>query len=186
MPATRRSKPSPSKRDRRETAYPFPILSATTHDLRARLIRVNVLNCPRFPVGGGTIWTVDEEPASPLQSGTLIILYNDNGDSGIGRISAVTDLRQHWVTFTLAGASPPAYVRTPVVWAKLADLAAHTHSVYFNELPPYPGPPEKVRRRLCKEGHHNEPPMERTIPGEDGSIEARITKITRGSRRGLD
>ena len=168
------------------STYPLPNLNATTYDLTAKLVRIKVLNRPRLHTGEGTTWTVDEEPTSPLHIGKLVILYNDHGESGIGRISSVTDLRQHWVTFTLGGAEHPAHLRIPVVWSRLDDLAAYTFSTYFHSLPPYPEPPVAARRKVHESANREQSPTRWEALHRLGDVGDRITKITRGSRRGQD
>ena len=166
--------------------FPLPILNATTNDPKARLVRIKVLDRPRMSKNEGTTWTTEEEPVAGLRIGMLVILHTSINESGIGRISAVSDLRQHWVTFTLAGAKNPTHLRTPVIWTILEDLAAFAHSTYFQSLPALPGPPQRTGRGAT--GHttavaHTTADARITWDGEEDT-RTRITRITRGSRHG--
>lgn len=187
MPAIRRQYKPQHRTQHNTTTYPLPNLHTTTNDIHVRLIRVKVLNRPRLQTREGTTWTVDEEPASPIHVGGLVILYNDNGESGIGRVSSATDLRQHWVTFTLAGAENPTYLRSPTVWARLDDLVAYTYTTLFHTLLPYPEPPAAARRATAHNApDQRPPPVPRNNPGDHGDRGDRILRITRGSRKGQD
>ena len=168
------------------TTYPLPNLNATTHAPHAKLLRIKVLTRPRLHRGKGLTWTVDEEPASRIQVGTLVILYTETEESGIGRVSSVTDLRQHWVTFTLAGAENPTHLRVPAVWSKLEDLAAYTFTNYFHALPPYPEAPAAARSRAYTSADRVPPVTPRALPEQPEGAEVRIFCITMGSRHGRD
>ena len=149
------------------------------------MLRVQVLDHPRVDKRGGQTWTIDEEPTSALSLDDLIIFYTPTHESGIGRISAITDLRQHWVTFTIAGASPPTKLRIPVAWANLDDLAAFTYKNLFHSLPALPGPHRALRN--IPGTNRNTPKQTETTenPEEDGLM-MRVAKITFGSRNGRD
>ena len=186
MPAIRCPYPLSTRAQYTTMTYPLPNLNATTHDLHAILLRIKVLNRPWLHQGKGLTWTVDEEPASRIQVGTLVILYTEAEESGIGRVSSVTDLRQHWVTFTLAGAEDPTHLRVPVVWAKLEDLAAYTFTNYFHALPPYPEAPAAARSRAYASADRVQPVTPRAMPEQPEGAEVRILRITMGSRHGRD
>ena len=187
MPAIRRQSKLQHRAQHNTTTYPLPNFHTTTNDIHVKLIRVKVLNRPRLQPREGTTWTVDEEPASPVHVGGLVILYNDHGESGIGRISSAVDLHQHWVTFTIAGAENPTYLRSPTTWARLDDLVAYTYTTLFHTLLPYPEPPAAARRGISNRApDQRQPPVPRDVPGDHGNNGVRIMRITRGSRRGQD
>ena len=166
---------------------PLPPLHASTTSGDVKLGRVKVLDCPKVNGKGEQTWTVDEEPVSNLQCGTLVILFNNAHESGIGRLSAIVDLRRHWITFTIAGAPFPVFLRVPAPWTRLEGLAAFSYSAHFNSLPFIPGPPASLRRYSQRRAVRTVPQI--TPPGASETpdeVMSRIMRITRGSRRGLD
>ena len=186
MPVIRQpTKPPHHKKSKEPTFSPLPLLNAYTNDRNARLTRVRVLDRPRMSGREGMTWTVDEEPVSKLKTGSLVILCTSTNESGIGRLSTITDLRQHWVTFALAGAKSPTCIRIPTAWATLDDLAAYTFATYFHSLQPYPEPPKSVRHGPVGPSKPGSEPPTTELP-EDRDVQRRITRITKGSRHGLD
>ncbi|KAI0726796.1 hypothetical protein C8Q72DRAFT_493684 [Fomitopsis betulina] len=164
---------------------PLPIFSRAAEDTHTEPITVRVLKRPRFGRERGTTWTVDEEPSSRLRRGALITMATPTQQSGTGKLSTVTDLRRHWVTFTISGATQPSHIRVPVAWASLDQLEGYTHARRYFDLPALPEPHESFRHLP---GYNDETVNPYVADGKWGvneaELEARVTKITKGSRRG--
>ena len=187
MPPIRHSTTNRPQKITLPLPHPLPPFQATTLDRTPKLGRIKVLDHPRVNGKGQQTWTVDEEPVSTLQCNSLVILYNSSYESGIGRLSAIVDLRRHWVTFTVAGAQYPAFLRVPAPWTTLEGLAAFSYSAHFNSLPFLPGPPASIQRHSRNRAARTVPLiMPPTASEKPEEVMSRITKITHGSRRGLD
>lgn len=143
------------------------------------VVEARVLPRPRF--GKGTTWTVDEKPDKPVRRGAYVTFRTPTErTAGLGRISAVTDLRRHWVTFAITGATLPCNIRLPISWAKLDDLERYTHRKYYFDLPPDPRPHESLRDDPRLEAADIYP-YDVGNPGEEGDaneMEERVAKIT--------
>lgn len=145
------------------------------------VVEARVLPCPRFGNRKGTTWTVDEKPDRPVRRGGYVTLRTPTEQTaGVGRISAVTDLRRHWVTFAITGATLPCNIRLPISWAVLDDLERYTHRKYYFDLPPDPRPHESLRDDPRFEAEDIYPYADGQ-PREDGDaseMEQRVARIT--------
>ncbi|KZT65941.1 hypothetical protein DAEQUDRAFT_490610 [Daedalea quercina L-15889] len=175
-----------SRRERQATLaseihIPLPLFHPSP-DARD-IIQATVLARPRYGRGRGLTWTVNEAPEEPLQKGRYVILRTETEATGIGRISVVTDLRRHWVTFAIAGATLPCNIRVPIPWAVLDNLESYTHRTYYFNLPPDPRPHEALRHdpKFDKEDHVNPYYTEDTedeAGAECEEMEERVARIT--------
>ena len=90
----------------------------------------------------GTHWIVAAEPRRHVGEGDLINLTaNLDRRTGTGKISHVTGIEKHWVTFSLAGAIPKAGIQIPIPWARLPRSAAEAHArayLTLENIPPLP------------------------------------------------
>ncbi|KAH9832065.1 uncharacterized protein C8Q71DRAFT_861353 [Rhodofomes roseus] len=87
-------------------------------------------------------WVVDRQPERPLARGHVLTLRSLDHVIGSGRISTITCLARHWVTFRLAGAREGTQIRVPVPWAGLSGYKIHIHATQFHMLSPTPEPHE--------------------------------------------
>lgn len=123
----------------RTLPYPIP-----PRDRNTTLVRV--LPRPRRSRGGNITWTTDVQPESRLKKDIAVTLIAENAEVAHGRLSIITDLRRHWVTFKLTGApTDRVYVRTPVTWSQLDGLERYTHMTRYTELNPNPEPHPSYR-----------------------------------------
>ncbi|KAH9839783.1 uncharacterized protein C8Q71DRAFT_855094 [Rhodofomes roseus] len=129
-----------SKRIAAKKRQPYPLPSLPLPPALETAVSVTVLPLPTVGNGRGLTWTVDDRPAEQLQKGKRITMRTDTQTSGIGRLSAISDLRRHWVTFTVAGATQPFNLRVPIPWASLEDLESYTHQHHYFDLPNLPPP----------------------------------------------
>ena len=145
------------------------------------VVEAKVLPRPRFGNRKGTTWTVDEKPDRPVRRGGYVTLRTSSErTAGVGRISAVTDLRRHWVTFAITGATLPCNIRLPIPWVTLDGLERYTHRKYYFNLPPDPRPHESLRDDPRLE-NGDIYPYDDGQPGEDAdasAMEERVARIT--------
>ena len=160
---------------------PLPDFRSLARADVADVVEARVLPRPRFGNRKGTTWTVDEKPDRPVRRGGYVTLRTPTErTAGVGRISAVTDLRRHWVTFAITGATLPCNIRIPISWAALDGLERYTHRKYYFNLPPEPRPHESLRNDSRLEAG-NMYPYDDGRPGEDADVsemEERVARIT--------
>ncbi|TFY52422.1 hypothetical protein EVJ58_g10030 [Rhodofomes roseus] len=169
-----------SQRRRTETdrnpLFPLPTLSIA--DTGEPVIATSVL--PHAEIGNsrGLTWTVNERPAAQLQKGRLITMSTGGEVTGIGRLSAVMDLRRHWVTFAVTGANLPCDIRVPIPWAILEGLESFTHQHHYFSLNNTPPPHASFRDiPAFHDIHYN--PYEFDLEEKDiASYTRRIATIT--------
>ncbi|KAH9838425.1 uncharacterized protein C8Q71DRAFT_722610 [Rhodofomes roseus] len=170
---------TPKKR-RTDTDRPplFPLPSLSIEDTGEPVISIHVQ--PHAEIGNsrGLTWTMNERPAEQLQKGRLITMSAGGEVTGIGRLSAVMDLRRHWVTFAVSGANLPCDIRVPIPWAILEGLESFTHQYHYFGLNNNP-PPHTSFRDIPAFHDTNYNPYEFDIEDEDiASYTRRIADIT--------
>ncbi|TFY55162.1 hypothetical protein EVJ58_g8418, partial [Rhodofomes roseus] len=72
-------------------------------------------------------------------------MSTDSENTGTGRLSATSDLRRHWITFTIIGATLPCNLRVPIPWAHLEELESFTHQRNYFALNKSPPPHESFK-----------------------------------------
>ena len=112
----------------------------TTPNNGEAVIAVTVKELPLKGEGGAKTWVVDEAPSRRLGNGQLVSLKNSQGETGPGLLSAITDLRQHWITWSVSGGPEKVRVQIPIPWADMTGVGAMAHAKLFNTLPPHPAP----------------------------------------------
>lgn len=140
------AKPGGTRRAHRRTRFPVPtppppptpILSHPTNG--EAVVPVKVLATPEKGKKRVWVWVVDEAPRRRLGYGQLIDIQSANGSSGPGLLSTITDLRQHWVTWTVSGGPEPCYIRVPVPWTSMNGVEAIAHARLYPTLPSDPPP----------------------------------------------
>ncbi|KAH9843019.1 uncharacterized protein C8Q71DRAFT_720401 [Rhodofomes roseus] len=159
---------------------PFPLPSFSLPPTNDTSITVRVLPLPIVGkgLGPGLTWTIDERPAEQLEKGRRVIFSTDAQTSGLGNLSAISDLRRHWVTFIVTGADKPCSLRVPIPWASLGDLEGYTHQHHYFNLPNLPPPHPSFAERPAFQ-NEKENPYEFDIEEDDiPSLAKRITNIT--------
>lgn len=117
---------------------PLPLLSTPSHGETVIVVRVQQEQCcedRRSPA-----WVVDEKPARKLGRGQLVLLTNNSGRTGPGLLTAITDLRQHWVTWSVSGGPHRVWIRIPIPWTSMTGVEAVAHAKHFCTLPSSPAP----------------------------------------------
>ena len=135
--------PNPQKKQKKNPTHPsqphrLPTLTMPSNG--EPVIAVTVKDLPLKGEGGTKIWAVDEAPSRRLGSGQLISLKNSQGETGPGLLSAITDLRQHWVTWSISGGPEKARVQIPIPWSDMTGVGAVAHAKMFKALPAQPAP----------------------------------------------
>ncbi|EPS96548.1 hypothetical protein FOMPIDRAFT_94552 [Fomitopsis schrenkii] len=102
---------------------------------------LQVLEVPWLRGRAGTQWIVDGCPQRQVGEGDLVQLTSQDRWTGVGRLSNVTCLEKHWVTFRISGTIPNEGVRIPIPWARLTPQIASAHARLFlslENIPPHP------------------------------------------------
>ncbi|KAH9832458.1 uncharacterized protein C8Q71DRAFT_860855 [Rhodofomes roseus] len=170
-----------TKRTSRKEHHPYiplPKFSELDNLPASTITQVKIAPKPIFGGGRGLTWVADERPASQLKKGSLISLSTASETSGIGKLSAISDLRRHWVTFTVTGADLPCNLRVPIPWSSLDDLESFTHQRNYFDLNNSP-PPHTSFHHIPAFNNEEENPYEFEITdNEIDSLEDRIAQIT--------
>ncbi|KAH9838218.1 uncharacterized protein C8Q71DRAFT_854343 [Rhodofomes roseus] len=118
--------------------HAFPLLQLTPDP--ANTTEVVVGGRPAKSLGNGPIWTVMERPAVHIGSGHLITLKADGSQSGVGRLTVMTDLRRHWITWKIEGGPTTCNLRVPIPWARLSSSESDRHTQEYRLLKSLPPP----------------------------------------------
>ena len=119
--------------------------------IKATIVRVS--RTPSIERGAGLTWIADEEPRETITKGDHIRLEAEGIHSGIGKISHVVEITQHWVTFTITGATRPCFLRIPVAWTELTGTEGAVHKNLYNELPKLPAPHRDAKTKHTEKGN---------------------------------
>ncbi|KAH9913052.1 uncharacterized protein B0H18DRAFT_960623 [Fomitopsis serialis] len=163
---------------------PLPSLHITNDNDAAEVVRVRVQQRPVWG-GRGYTWIVDQHPTQQLGRGTLISIQNESGQSGTGRLSSASDLRRHWITFTVAGASPPCNLRVPIPWATLGTLESYTHTTHYATLADLPPPHSSFLNNPAFSEATDNPYEFELWDVDTETLEKRISLIRNSGRRRL-
>ncbi|EPS97600.1 hypothetical protein FOMPIDRAFT_82354 [Fomitopsis schrenkii] len=117
---------------------PLPTLSLPHNN--ETVITVKVLDEPTARTKGILEWMTDEPPARRLGNGQLISMRNSSGETGPGLLSAVADLRKHWITWTVSGGPARCHLSVPIPWAAMTGVEAVAHTRHYRSLPDLPAP----------------------------------------------
>ena len=158
--------------------YPLPRLKFPNDG--ERVIAVKVLLRPFVGRAGYTTWVVDERPARRVGHGQLVELYTHHARSGIGMLSAITDLTRHWVTWTIVGSQTKCSLRVPVPWAVMSGIEGVAHVKHYKSLPALP-PPHRAVAPGIDDGESN--PYSLALTEDELQLsEDRLDGITRGEQ----
>ena len=122
---------------------PLPQLAKPPRDSQniLTITTIQVYDKPWYRGGAGTQWITAMKPSKPVGEGDIVRLEaNLDRRTGVGRISHVTSLDKHWVTFRIAGAVPKSNIRVPLPWARLHARVAATHArnyLTLENIPPH-------------------------------------------------
>ena len=123
---------------------PLPRLSVPPRNSQTILTitMIHVYDNPWYRGGEGMQWVTALRPARPVGENDIVCLAtNRDRRTGIGRISHISHMDKHWITFGIAGAVPKMSVRIPVPWAALTSKVVDIHTQVFTSLeniPPHP------------------------------------------------
>lgn len=138
---TTSAKPGRGSRTTRRPYTPPPPKPTLSHPTNGEtVVTVKVLDAPEPGEKRSWVWVVDEAPSRRLGYGQLIIIQNTNGSSGPGLLTTITDLRQHWVTWTVSGGPAQCRIRVPVPWTSMSGIEAVAHARHYPTLPKVPPP----------------------------------------------
>ena len=142
------------------------------------VIAVTVKEQPLKGAGGAKVWVADEAPSRRLGGGQLISLRNSSGATGPGLLTAITDLRQHWITWSVSGSQETVRVQVPVPWTDMTGVGAIAHARHFSALPALPSPhKDATPNATTTDGSY---PYESNIPeNEKQQLEDRLNGITK-------
>ncbi|KAH9838267.1 uncharacterized protein C8Q71DRAFT_856231 [Rhodofomes roseus] len=158
--------------------YPLPPFSLPPTNETTIDVRILPLPIVGKGIGRGLTWTLDKRPAEQLRKGMSVRFCTDVQMSGLGRLSAIADLRRHWVTFLVSGADQPCNLRVPIPWASLGDLEGYTHQHHYFNLAKLPPPHPSFAQRPAFQ-NEDENPYEFDIEDEEiPSLSNRIANIT--------
>ncbi|KAH9839018.1 uncharacterized protein C8Q71DRAFT_722058 [Rhodofomes roseus] len=179
---TSRAKPPPPPTP--VTLPPLPPLSIPPEDLP--VVDVKVLPYPTTRYERGPTWIADERPTAQLHKGSRITLRTDAQSSGIGRLSAISDLRRHWVTFSIIGAQQQCNLRVPIPWVILDGLESFTHQEHYLSLPNDP-PPHRSFIDIPAFRNNEDNPYEFDVNDEDiPAFSKRLANIANKYWRNLE
>ncbi|EPT03197.1 hypothetical protein FOMPIDRAFT_115830 [Fomitopsis schrenkii] len=88
--------------------------------------------------GEGTTWVVVVSPPRRITRGLIIRIRSNLNEYGSGRLSKVTRLTRHWVSFKVHGITPLTSIRVPIPWAQLSQVEQFEHLTRYAELSPTP------------------------------------------------
>lgn len=168
------NKETPQPRD--NFTHTLPTLNIP--DVGEPIIRFNVLPYPSTDQSRLLTWTVDERPSRKVRFGQLVSMWTPRSRSGTGMLTAITDLRRYWVTWTVSCDTAKCKIRIPISWTVLPKLEATAHEKHYLALPNTPQP------------HHSDPILETSFtttypyqhevtPEEKKTLEGKLETITR-------
>lgn len=161
----------------RTTMHTFlPCLSTPSNG--EPVVAVRVQREPSIDDKKTLVWVADEEPARRLGRGQLISMQNEHGTTGPGLLTAITDLRQHWVTWTVNGGPETCRIRVPIPWTSMTGVEAIAHVRHFHSLPQSPPCHDKARPKAIT--NNNEYPYDNNLDeNERQRLESRLDEITK-------
>ncbi|KAH9829017.1 uncharacterized protein C8Q71DRAFT_863575 [Rhodofomes roseus] len=184
LPKKRTSRAKPPPPPTPVTLPPLPTLYTPPEGLP--IIPVKVLPYPTIRGKHGPTWIADERPTVQLQKGSRITIFTDAQTSGTGRLSVITDLRRHWVTFSIVGAPQPCNLRVPIPWAILDSLESFTHQEHYFNLPNDPSP-HRSFANIPAFRNLNENPYEFEVDEDDvPTLARRIANIANNYWRDIE
>ncbi|TFY59757.1 hypothetical protein EVJ58_g5575 [Rhodofomes roseus] len=90
--------------------------------------------------GSNLTWVVDKRPAVQIGRGHLVSLSAGHNRTGVGRLTGITDVYRHWITWSITGGPGICYIRVPIPWARLSRLEGLAHTERYHALSALPPP----------------------------------------------
>ena len=130
----------------------------------------------------GTTWVAKEAPMHWLARSLIVRLTSNSNERGSGRLSMVTRLTRHWVSFKVHGISPLTSLRIPIPWVRLGLVDQYEHLTRYATLPRDPPPPPGIG--LPKNGQHEATsPYDYNIDENDRYLKHQLSlRSERGTR----
>ncbi|EPS93441.1 hypothetical protein FOMPIDRAFT_1055960 [Fomitopsis schrenkii] len=123
---------------RTPSCYVLPPLELP--DVGETIIPLHVLPLPTADQGALLIWTVDERPSRKVRYGQLVSMRTPESHTGIGMLTAVSELRRYWITWTVSSDSARCKICIPTSWTVLSGVEAVAHEKHYITLPSSPPP----------------------------------------------
>ena len=158
--------------------YTLPALDLP--DSGEPVIVLTVLAHPELGYGRSLTWIVDKQPSRRIGYGQLVSLRtSSSGSSGTGMLTSVTDLRRHWITWTVASGAIKCRVRVPISWSVMHGVEAIAHAKHYHILPSTP-PPHRDDPVARIPSHSTSYPYQHDItPEEQQHLSEKLEGITR-------
>ena len=119
--------------------HPLPRLTVRRRK-GEEVIAVIVHHTPENNGEGFLVWLVDERPAQQLRKGVAVRLSISANTNGVGRLSAISGMSKHWVSFKVSGSHDTCRLRVPVPWVALTAIEGHAHTCHYRALAALPAP----------------------------------------------
>ena len=132
----------PNQQNQRTPLHP-PISSTVTHrtPLRRTVIEVEVAEeYEREADEEGVAWVMNTAPRHWMARSLIVRLTSKASDRGSGRLTMITRMTRHWVSFKVHGITPLTSLRVPIVWTKLSPVDQYEHMTRYASLSPLPRP----------------------------------------------
>ena len=88
----------------------------------------------------GLTWIVETAPKHWLARSLIVRLTTNAAERGSGRLSMITRMTRHWISFKVHGTTPRTSLRVPIQWTKLSQVDQYEHMTQYASLSPYPLP----------------------------------------------
>jgi len=122
------------------------------------------------------VWVTATRPKRQLSRTLKISLKTSQQVSGVGRLSALTALCRHWVSFSIMGSLSPCSLRVPIPWASLEPLECHIHATRYLSLATEPAPhPDFAGNPLIS--NDTESPYEFEVWEDPSGLDVRLARI---------
>ena len=151
--------------------------------LRRTVIAVEVDATPEQGTAEeGTTWVAKEAPKHWLARSLIVRLTSQSVERGSGRLSMVTRLTRHWVSFKVHGVSPLTSLRIPIPWVKLGLVDQYKHLMRYATLSSNPPPPPGIGP--TRNGQHDvTSPYEYDVEESDRYLKRQLSlRSGRGTR----
>lgn len=143
------------------------------------IILLHTLSTPVAAKGPILTWMVDEKPARRIRYGLLVSIRTKQGDSGTGLVSAVVEMRRHWITWMVSSGAAKCHVQIPVPWCSLSAIEVVAHEKHYRDLFRTPRAHRDDPARALPSVSTLYPYKHHITPEERGLLEERLARITR-------
>ena len=176
------TKPEPSDPSHQ---HPLPQPNPASHraPLRRTVIEVEVAEKHEQGTDDeGKIWVAKAAPRLRHTRSLIVRLTSNATERGTGRLSMVTRLTRHWVSFKVHGVTPLTSLRVPMPWTKLSHVDQYEHMTQYATLSPYPLP---FPGTIPPDAHHDEftNPYDYDVTADDQYLARKLRNRTAGRQK---